>query len=91
MALYEEKFSLYIYILIHDKLFLYTHYNSFSLRHMVYIQNPIYVQRFFCFFQHTPMVHTKVSLYTLVAHTHKNFFPRITYTQKKILLYTFSF
>ena len=41
---------LYTYILIHDKLFLYTHWNSFSLRHSVYIQDPIYVQRFFSFF-----------------------------------------
>ena len=45
---------------------------------------------FFCFFQHTPVVYTKVSLYTLVAHTHKNFFSHIIYTHK-ILLYTFSF
>ena len=40
---------LYTYILIHNKLFLYTHWNSVSLRHSVYIQDPIYVQRFFSF------------------------------------------
>ena len=46
--------------------------------------------KIFRFSQHTPVVHTKVSLYTLVAHTHKNFFSHIVYTHK-ILLYTFSF
>ena len=45
---------------------------------------------FFHFFPHTPVVYTKVSLYTLVTHTHKNFFSHIIYTHK-ILLYTFSF
>jgi len=55
--------------------------------------NPIYIQRSFSFFpQRTPMAHTKVSLYTFVAHTHKNSFPRIIYTQRPsihiFLLYT---
>ena len=59
--------------------------------------NTVYIQTlfmfkdfFFRFFKHTPVVYTKVSLYTLVAHTHKNFFSHIIYTHK-ILLYTFSF
>ena len=45
---------------------------------------------FFHFFPHIPVVYTKVSVYTLVAHTHTNFFSHIIYTHK-ILLYTFSF
>ena len=75
-----RNLSLYIYTLIHDKIFLYTHWNSLSLRHMIkpYLHSKI----FFVFLQHTPMAHTKVSLYTFVAHTHKNFSPRITYTHK---------
>ena len=36
------------------------------------------------------MAHTKISLYTFVAYTHKNFSPRIVYTHG-ILLYTLSF
>ena len=83
------KPSLYIYILIHDKtfsvhaleLFLFTSHSLYT--------NPIYVQRFFRFSQHTPVVHTKVSLYTLVAHTHENFFPRITYTHKNPSIHIF--
>ena len=81
MVLYEENLSLYIYIFIHDKLFLYTHWNSFFLRHTVYIQT-LFTFKDFHFSQHTLMVHTKVSSYTLVAHTHKNSFPRIIYTQR---------
>ena len=50
--------------------------------------NPIYIQRFFHFSQHTLIVHTKVSSYTLVAHTHKNSFPRII-THKNPFIHTF--
>ena len=77
-----KKFSLYIYTLVHNKLFLYMHWNSFSLRHTVYIQTLFTFKDFFRFSQHTPLVHTKVSLYTLVAHTHRDFFSHITYTRK---------
>jgi len=89
LALYEENFSLYIYILIHDKtfsvhaleLFLFTSHGLYT--------NPIYVQRFFHFSQHTPMVHTKVSLYKFVAHTHKDFFSHIIYTRKNPSIHIF--
>ena len=40
---------------------------------------------FFHFFPHIPVVYTKVSLYTLVAHTHKNFFSHIIYTQNPFI------
>jgi len=57
----------------------------------VYIQTPfMFKDFFFHFFFHTPIVYTKVSLYTLIAHIHKNFFSHIVHTHK-ILLYTFSF
>jgi len=61
------------------ELFLFTSHGLYT--------NPIYIQRFFRFFQCTPTVHTKVSLYTLVVHTHKNFSPRIIY--KKLSMHIF--
>ena len=72
---YMTVFFLYIYTLIHEKLFLYAHWNSLSLRQTIkpYLHSKI----FFIFLQRTPMVHTKASLYTLVVHTHKNFSTRI--------------
>jgi len=77
-----ESFSLYTFIPIHDEpLFLYTHQNSF-LYVTQSIYEPYFCSKIFHFSQHTPVVHTKVSLYKLVAHTHKNSFPRIIYTQK---------
>ena len=52
----------------------------------LYVTQPIYKpylrSTIFRFSQHTPMFHTKVSLYTLVAHTHKDFFSHIIYTRK---------
>ena len=54
------------------------------------IYKPYLHSKIFHFSQHTLMVHTKVSSYTLVAYTHKNFSPRIVYTHG-ILLYTLSF
>ena len=51
--------------------------------------NHIHVQRFFGFSQHTPVVHTKISLYTLVAHTHKDFFSHIIYTRKNPSIHIF--
>jgi len=42
------------------------------------------------FFSHIPVVYTKVSLYTLVAYTHRNLFSHIVYPHE-ILLYTLSF
>ena len=82
-----KKFSLYIYTLIHDKLFMYMHLNSLSLRHTVkpYLHSKI----FFVFLQRTPMVHTKVSLYTLVVHTHKNFSTRIFYKNPSMHIFLF--
>jgi len=75
------------FVHLYGKLFLYTHWNSLSLRHTVkpYLHSKI----FFVFHQHTPMVYSKVSLYTLVVHTHKNFSTCIFYTQKKPFIHTF--
>ena len=53
----------------------------FFLHHTVYIQT-LFTFKDFHFSQPTLMVHTKVSSYALVAHTHKNSFPRIIYTQE---------
>jgi len=89
MALYEENFSLYIYILIHDKTFsVHALELFFFMSHSLYT-NPIHVRRFFRFSQHTHVVHTKISLYTLVAHTHENFFPHIIYTHKNPSIHIF--
>ena len=49
----------------------------------------LYSKIFFIFLQHTPMVYTKVSLYTLVVHTHKNFSTRIFLYTKKPFIHTF--
>ena len=83
MSTFAVFLSFSFLFLIHDKLFLYTHWNSLSLHHMIkpYLHSKI----FSVFLQHTPMAHTKVSLYTLIAHTHKNFFPRIIYTQRPFI------
>jgi len=78
--------------------FLYmTNFFCIRIRTLSLYVNTVYIQTlfmfkdfFFRFFPHTPVVYTKVSLYTLVAHTHKNFFSHIICTHK-ILLYTFSF
>ena len=82
-----RNFLLYIYTLIHDKLFLCTHWNSLSLHHTVkpYLHSKI----FFVFLQRTPMVHTNVSLYTLVVHTHKNFSTRIFYKNPSMHIFLF--
>ena len=68
MVLYEENFSLYIYILIHDKLFLYTHWNSFSLRHTVYIQTLFTFKDFSFFPTHTYSSHKSFFIYTRCLH-----------------------
>ena len=84
IAIYEKNFSLYTYIPIHDELFLYTHTLKFFLftsTRSIYKPYSCSKISFFRFFQHTPVAYTKVSLYTLVAHTHKNFFSHIIYTQ----------
>ena len=76
-----KKLSLYIYTLVHNKLFLYMHQNSFCLRHTVYIQTlfmfkdfffvfPSTHQRFKSFFRCTRCSHTQEFLST--HHTHKN-------------------
>ena len=81
MVLYEEIFlctSTFLYM---------TNFFCTRIRTLLFTShglytNPIYVQRFFHFSQHTLMVHTKVSSYTLVAHTHKNFSTRIFFYKK---------
>ena len=89
MVLYEEIF-LCISTLLYMTNFFCIRIGTLSL----YITRSIYktlftFKDFFCFSQHTPMVHTKVSLYTFVAHTHKNFSPRITCTHKKPSIHIF--
>ena len=77
MVLYEEIF-LCISTLLYMTNFFCIRIGTLSL--YVTWSNPIYIQRFFVvFLQRTPTIHTKVSLYTLVAHTHKNFFPYIIF------------
>jgi len=92
MALYVENFSLYTYILMHDKLFLYTHWNSFSLRHTVYIQTLFTFNDFFFRFfpTHTCGSYKSFFIYTRCSHTQGFIFTHYLHTQK-ILLYTFSF
>ena len=53
------------------------------------IYEPYLRSKIFHFSQHTPMVYTKVSLYTLVAHTHKDFFSHIIYTRKNPSIHIF--
>ena len=68
--------------------------NLFNSTLSLYVTQSIYKPYlrstiFFRFSQHTPMVHTKVSLYTLVAHTHKDFFSHIIYTRKNPSIHIF--
>jgi len=81
---YKKSFSLYTYIPIHDKLFLYTHaLKTLSLYiNMVYIKTLFLFKDFFFVFQHTLVAYTKISLYTLVAHTQEFLFTHYLYTQK---------
>ena len=89
VVLYEENFSLYIYILIHDKLFLYTHWNSFSLRHTVYIQTLFTFKDFFIFPNtHLWFIQKFLHIHSLLTHTRIPFHASFTH---KDLLYTFSF
>jgi len=56
----------------------YTRIRTLSLYVTRSIYEPYSCSKIFLAFPNTPAVHTKVSLYTLVAHTHKDFFSHIT-------------
>jgi len=87
-----ESFSLYTYIPIHDELFLYTH----ALKLFLFISTRSIYKLYSCskisfsFFQHTLVVYTKISLYTLITHTQEFLFTPYLQTHK-ILSYIFSF
>ena len=87
IAIYEKVlFSLYTYIPIHEKKFLYTHAlkNSFTLyRHGLYKTSIPFQIFLFPFSTYTRCLY-KNFLYTYSLLTHKNFFSHIVYTQKKI-------
>ena len=88
MVLYEENFSLYIYILIHDKLFLYTHWNSFSLRHTVYIQTLFTFKDFFIFPNtHLWFIQKFLHIHSLLTHTRIPF--HASFTHKNPFIHTF--
>ena len=69
--------------------FFYTRIRTLSLYVTWSIYEPYLRSKIFHFSQHTPMVYTKVSLYTLVAHTHKDFFSHIIYTRKNPSIHIF--
>ena len=82
---YEKSFSLYTYIPIHDKLFLYTH----ALKTLCLYINTVYIKTLFLFkdfiflFQHTLVVLYKKFLYIHSLLIHKNFFSHIIYTHTR--------
>ena len=84
ITIYEKSFSLYTYIPIHDKLFLYTHaLKTLSLYiNTVYIKTLFLFKDFFFVFQHTLVVYTKISLYTLITHTQEFLFTPYLHTHK---------
>ena len=85
MILYEEILFCTSTFLYMTKLFLYTHWNSFSLRHTVYIRTLFMFNDFFVFpnthlwfiqkflYIHSLLTHTSISFHTLFTHT--KFFP----------------
>ena len=97
VVLYEENLSLYIYILIHDKLFLYTHWNSFSLRHTVYIKTLFTFNDFFIFpITHLWFTQKFLHIHSLLTHTRIPFHASFThkksfYTHFPFSLYTQTF
>lgn len=73
----RKAFSLYTYIPIHEKLFLYTHALKKTLSlyiNMVYIKPLFLFKYFFFLFQHTLVFYTKVFfIYTHCSHTRISF------------------
>ena len=80
----RKTFTLYTYIPIHDKLFLYTHaLKTLSLYiNTVYMKTLFLYKDFFFVFQHTLVVYTKISLYTLITHTQEFLFTPCLHTHK---------
>ena len=86
ITIYEKRFSLYTYIPIHDKLFMYTRaLKSLSLYINMVYKNPIPVQKFlFCFSIYTRGFTQKFlyihSFLTHIIYTHtKSFHTLFTY------------
>ena len=80
----SKNFSLYTYIPIHNKIFLYTNaLKTLSLYINMVYKNPITVQRFlFLFFNiHSWFIQKFLYIHSLL--THRNFFSHIIYTHTK--------
>jgi len=86
----RKTFSLYTCIPIHDKLSLYTHALKLFLLISTWSIYKLYScsKISFSFFQHTLMVYTKISLYTLVAHTQEFLFTPYLNTHTRISFHT---
>ena len=96
IVIYEKSFSLYTYIPIHDKLFLYTRaLKTLSLYINMVYKNPIPVQKFlFCFSIYTRGFTQKFlyihSFLTHIIYTHtKSFHTLFTYEKLFSFLYRY--
>ena len=88
IAIYEKSFSLYTYIPIHDKLFLYTR----ALKTLSLYINMVHKKPYSCskisfsFFNiHSWFIQKFLYIHSLL--THKNFFSHIIYTHKNSFLF----
>jgi len=85
IAIYEKSFSLYTYIPIHDKLFLYTH----ALKTLSLYINTVYITTlfmfkdfFFVFSTYTRGLYKNFFIYTCCSHTRISFHTLFTHAQK---------
>ena len=86
----------YTSIAIYEKSFFSVHLHSYTRKtlslyiNMVYIKPLFLFKDFFFLFQHTLIFYTKISLYTLIAHTQEFLFTYYLYTQNLFIhfLYT---
>ena len=102
IAIYEKSFSLYTYIPIHDKPFLYTHAlkTLYLYQHSLY-KNSIPVHRFLfhfstytrglykSFFIYPHYSHTRISFHTLSTHTQNLSIHFFSFTYKKLFSFLY--